>query len=163
MGNVVLVCKTPLVEITNCFRFLSTLMVHGCYTHWKDQAQYALCDLCVFKRHNLYYFCNFTLECESSECLLLVIWFIWICVDSSWYKHDKDKVVSMISDLDTICFELLWQCMHSVYLFCFTTVLSYWDFLWEIQFAFPRESQLQHIHMTQTTVHARCFSVSLVT
>ena len=23
-------------------------MVHGCYAHWKDQAQYALCDECVF-------------------------------------------------------------------------------------------------------------------
>ena len=32
---------------------------------------------------------------------------------------------------------------------------------WEIQDAFPGESQLQESHTTQPTVHAECFSVSL--
>ena len=40
------------------------------HTLGKDQAQYALCDCCVFKRHNQHSFCNFALECELSEHLL---------------------------------------------------------------------------------------------
>ena len=33
---------------------------------------------------------------------------------------------------------------------------------WEIQVAFPRESQLQQCHATQPTVHAGCFNVSII-
>ena len=33
---------------------------------------------------------------------------------------------------------------------------------WEIRIAFPGESQLRQSHATQSTVHAACFSVSII-
>ena len=44
----------------------------------------------------------------------------------------------------------------------FTTVLSHCDFPWDIQVAFPGECQLRESHATQPTVHAGCFSVSII-
>ena len=51
-------------------------MMCGSDIHWKDHAQYAFCDWCVFKRHNWHVCCCccffiFVLECESclSICL----------------------------------------------------------------------------------------------
>ena len=35
--------------------------------------RYALCDWCVLRRHNWHDFCNFALECESSERLLFLL------------------------------------------------------------------------------------------
>ena len=37
-------------ELQMVFRFLSTLMVHGCYTHKKDEARYVLCVTVVYLR-----------------------------------------------------------------------------------------------------------------
>ena len=33
---------------------------------------------------------------------------------------------------------------------------------WEIQVVFPRENQLRQSNATQPTVHAECFSVSII-
>ena len=83
------------------FRFLSTVMVPGCHTHEKDQAQYALCDWCVFKRHNEYNFCNLALECESLENLrlslmLFLVGFIWRwLVNSHKTSEDAQNIIQV--------------------------------------------------------------------
>ena len=70
--------KFTLVQTINCkfsFRFLSVVVETWCgsYTHKKDKAQYALCDWCVFKRHNWHDFSIFALECELSGRLLFLL------------------------------------------------------------------------------------------
>ena len=50
-------------------------MVHVCYRHQRDQAQYALCDLCAFRRHDYHDFCNLALECELFERFLVLLFF----------------------------------------------------------------------------------------
>ena len=57
------------------FRFLSTVdsVLYGYCIHEQAQAQYTLCELCVFKRHNKYKFFNFARECESSESVFFLL------------------------------------------------------------------------------------------
>ena len=46
-------------------------MVHGCYTHEKDQAQYALCDWRVFKGRNQHRFSSLAADRESFKPFLI--------------------------------------------------------------------------------------------
>ena len=57
-------------------------MLCGWYIKLKDQAQYALCDWCVFKRHNRhdFFFFNFALKCELSEHLLFLLFYMQLTV-----------------------------------------------------------------------------------
>ena len=59
------VCRNHKLHIV--FRFLS--VVNGA---WLLHTKYALCDWCVFKRHNN--FSSFALQCEPSEHLLFFFW-----------------------------------------------------------------------------------------
>ena len=73
-------------------------MVHCCYTHEKDQAQYALCDWCVFKKYKLIrFFYNFALECESSERLFFLLCFVlYFC----FYKEEGQSHLFEFNRLD---------------------------------------------------------------
>ena len=58
-------CQKPKLQ-TEYFQLWSDVVLRGLWLlHWKNRAQYALCD-CINLREIIIF--GFALECESSEC-----------------------------------------------------------------------------------------------
>ena len=86
------ICQNHELQIIFKILFHCSLMVHGCYTQWKVQAQFALCDWCVCKRHNDTIFVILHLDVSRLLFLLLCV-----CANrTSWYRPVKSWTVGCV-------------------------------------------------------------------
>ena len=93
----------------------------------------------------------------------LCTWWWWNQSVSQSVNHSNSQIKTHTSFTFTFsAVSSQWDFSYIYYFYFFICIVSMGFLSWEIQAAFPGESQLQQSCITQPPVHAGCFSVSII-
>ena len=81
--------------------------------------------------------------------------------DRHTHAHTLSLFLTSFLFLSSVEYQPLQHLFYFFFLF-YNCIVQMGFLPWEIQVAFPGESQLRQSRATQPTVHARCFSVSII-